>query len=176
MLAVFSVAVVGCTALSQSAEEAPAQTRCAPLPGNFTVSDLLGSWQARYGAATDNLAIHEDGLYDQSYVRDTDGYSFQNEAKSWSYVLDPAGQAYLHLEGMRRCDNTDELCEDSAGGGGDFHYWDFCLDRFVAMPDEVILMITGLPEGMPPDSAGIVLWHMAPSADAGSFRFVKVDD
>ena len=176
MLVVFTVGLVGCAARSQSGEELAAQTRCPALPGNFTMSHLIGSWEARYGAATDHLVIREDGSYDQSYVRDTDGYSFRNESRSWSYVLDPAGQAYLHLEGMRRCDNTDELCENPNGGGGDFHYWDFCLDRFVAMPDEVVLMITGFPEGIPSDSVGIVLWHMAPSADAGSFRFVKVDE
>ena len=73
---------------------------------------------------------------------------------------------------MRRCDNTDELCYDEDGGGGDYPYWDFCEYRGWEMPDEVVLIVTGVPEGISPPPRGIWLRHMSLSQQSAAPYFV----
>jgi len=151
--------------------------RCPALPIDFQESDLLGTWQSQYGAGIDTLMLHEDGSYEQRYVcevcNEGAGYSFDNSG-SWRLEYRESSVLYLHLQGMRRCDNTDTLCREQVGGG-DFPYWDFCEDRIVYMPGEVILVVTGQHERHPPAPRGIWLWHMSPST-AGSFHFELLEE
>jgi hypothetical protein len=157
----------------------PSSTRslgtCPSLPTEFNESYLYGIWIAKYGASTDTLVINPDGTYDQSFVRETDGYSFKNDGNTWWLENRASGEHYLHLNGMRRCDNTDELCANSNGGGGDFSYLDFCENRFVKMPDEVIILVTGIPNGADYSPRGIWLWHMSPSVESGSYHFEYIE-
>jgi len=154
----------------------PGEWRCPPLPETFQISDLNGMWRAEYGAATDTLILREDRTYKQVYVRHSDGYSFESSWNRWWLERRPSGGLYLHLEGMRRCDQIDELCYQEGGGGGDWLYWDFCEDRRVEMNGEVVLMVTGVPQDHEPAPRGIWLWHMAPSIDSGSFHFVLQEE
>jgi hypothetical protein len=80
------------------------------------------------------------------------------------------GTLYLHLEGMRRCDSIDELCMKESGGGGDRRYLDFCEDRLVEMPNEVILIVMGA-NSYKSNPEEIELWHMA--ATYGSYYFSR---
>lgn len=144
---------------------------CARVPQEFSSSDLIGVWTSRYGAATDRLVLQKDGTYSQTYVQESDGYSFENSGNEWRLESRASGGHYLHLGAMRRCDNTGELCSLPSGGGGEFWYWDFCEDRLVRMPGEVILLVTGARPGEEPAPRGVILWHMAADPDSGSFSF-----
>ncbi len=145
--------------------------RCPPLPATFQESDLIGTWQAEYGAATDTLILREDGTYKQVYTRHTGGPSFESSWNRWWLERRASGGLYLHLEGMRRCDFTNELCYQEGGGGGDVTYWDFCESRSVRMPGEVVIMVTGVPERGGYAPRGIWLWHMAlePGGGGGDY-------
>jgi hypothetical protein len=145
---------------------------CPPLPDEFQESDLYGTWSAEYGAATDVIEIREDGTYRQMYIRHSDGYEFENSGNQWWLESRDSGGLYLHLEGMRRCDSSDQTCYDLSGGGGGRAYWDFCEDRLVTMPDEVIVMVTGVADGHPSAPRGIWLWHMAASRETSAYHFV----
>jgi len=160
-----------CILNTPAPQREPQAWNCPPLPETFQESDLIGTWQAKYGAATDTLILKGDGTYKQTYVRHSDGYSFESLPKRWWLERRKSGGLYLHLEGMRRCDETDELCRKWDGGGDDFSYWDFCEDRYVRMPNEVVIMVTGVPQGEKPAPRGIWLWHMTSSPASGSFHF-----
>jgi hypothetical protein len=149
---------------------------CPPLPEEFRESDLYGMWSAEYGAATDVIEIREDGTYRQMYTRHSDGYAFENSWNQWWLESRVSSGLYLHLEGMRRCDSSDETCYDLSGGGGDWAYWDFCEDRLVTMPNEVTVMVTGVPDGHPSAPRGIWLWHMAFSRESGAYHFVLQEE
>jgi len=149
----------------------PIAWACPQLPEAFQETDLVGAWQASYGAAKDTLLVMADGTYKQLYTRDSDGYAFESSWNRWWLERRASGGLYMHFGGMRRCDETDELCSRIEGGGGDLSWWDFCEDRLVMMPNEVILMITGAPEGEETAPKGIWLWHMSADPDSGSYHF-----
>lgn len=153
----------------------PTAWRCPSLPETFQEGDLVGTWRAEYGNSIDTLIIRTDGKYRQIYTCDACGYSFEDGWNRWWLERRPSGGLYLHLEAMHRCDNTDELCRQGEGGG-EYAYWDFCEDRLVEMPGEVVLMVTGVPEGYPPAPRGIWLWHMAPSPGSGAFHFTLQEE
>ena len=56
---------------------------CPSLPTEFNESYLYGIWIAKYGASTDTLVINPDGTYDQSFLREIDEYSFENDGNTW---------------------------------------------------------------------------------------------
>ena len=149
---------------------------CPALPSGFDESWLIGRWQAEYGAAVDIIELSDDHTYKQRYERTAHGLQFQNGPNSWTLEAGPGGGFYLHLSRMRRCDDTDELCANPTGGSGERYWFDFCGGRFVQMPDEVILLVSGAPEveGITPPPDGIVLRHMAINSSSGSYHFVRV--
>lgn len=140
---------------------------CPPLPETFEEPDLIGTWRAQYGAATDTITLRNDGTYKQVYVGHTDGYSFETPWNRWWLEHRASGGLYLHLEGMRRCDFTNALCRQEGRGGGDVTYWDFCERRAVRMPGEIVVMVTGIPRGGGAAPRGIWLWHMALEPGSG---------
>jgi len=151
----------------------PGVWRCSPLPETFQKSHLVGVWRANYGGSTDILIIRADGTYKQIYFcegcNEMEGYYFESSWNRWWLEQRPSGGLYLHLEGMRRCDNLDGQCI-RGNGGWDFLYLDFCENRpGVEMPGEVILMVTGT--GNRPAPRGIELWHMAVSVESGASYF-----
>ena len=173
LAAPLALAIAAC---SPTATPTPLLWACPPLPNTISSGDLTGTWLAEYGAATDSLALASDGTFVQSYLRHTDGYSFIAEGQWWLESRDSTGH-YLHLEGMRRCDDTDELCSEPTGGSGTRAWLDFCEGRFLYSPDEVILLVTGEVEiqGIPPSAAGILLRHLAVNSGSGSFPFSRVE-
>jgi hypothetical protein len=147
-------------------------SRCPTIPMDFDRSELNGTWIAQYGASRDTLRIQSDGNYQQIYYRYTDGFSFTSDWKKWWLENGIDGTIYLHLENMRRCDISDELCQKTEGGGGDYPYWDFCSKRTVKMVDDIVLIVTGISEGNATAPKGIWLWHMPTDPDSGSYHFV----
>jgi hypothetical protein len=152
-----------------------------PLLETFQESDLIGMWQTQYGAgaSTDTLTIREDGTYKQVYACDVcyegEGRFFEKTGQWWLEERSNGG-LYLHLEGMRRCDNTDEVCEWESGGGGDYPYWNYCEGRVEHMPGEVILMVTGMPPGLGPAPRGVLLRHMATSRESAVASFALQEE
>jgi hypothetical protein len=168
------VLLVGC---SSRAEPTAAEWSCPPLPHEISNTDLVGTWIAEYGAATDSVTIAPDGTFLQSYIRQSDGYSFISAGR-WRLESRESTGHYLHLEGMRRCDDTDELCSDPEGGSGPRPWFDFCEGRYLTLPEEVVLLVTGEPQiqGLNPSSAGIWLRHLALDSSSGSFHFTRLDE
>jgi hypothetical protein len=89
---------------------------CDPLPNSFVDEDLIGEWTAEYfgGLAKDTLIINEGGLYKQIYI--SEPRNFESEWKNWWFEIDSNGYGILHLEGMRRCDDIESICNNPGGG------------------------------------------------------------
>jgi hypothetical protein len=168
------VLLVGC---SPRAEPTQSEWSCPPLPHEISNADLVGTWTAEYGAATDSVTIALDGTFLQSYIRHSDGYSFTSEGR-WRLETRESTGHYLHLEGMRRCDDTDELCSDPAGGSGLRPWFDSCEGRYLTLPEEVVLLVTGEAQiqDLNPSPAGIWLRHLALDSSSGSFHFTRLDE
>ena len=164
-------------ACSSGPTSTPVLWACPPLPDTISSADIAGTWLAEYGAATDSLTIAPDGTFVQSYFRHTDGYFFLSAGRWWLESRESTGH-YLHLEGMRRCDDTDELCSEPTGGSGPRPWLDYCEGRFLYSPDEVILLVTGEVEaqGIPPSAAGVWLRHLAVNSSSGSYHFTRVEN
>ncbi len=148
--------------------------RCTPLPDNFTTADLIGTWR-KWGIATtdtDQLTLREDGTYQQILDKPDLGY-YESSWNEWWIEQRPDGGTYLHLDGMRLCEYSDEICGLEEGGGGSQRYYDFCENRYLRMNEEVILSVIGEDAG--PESGtlgGIQLMHMRDFADSSSNFFV----
>jgi hypothetical protein len=152
-------------------------SNCPPLPHEISNADLVGTWAAEYGAATDTIAIAPDGTFRQSYFRHSDSYTFTSDGRWRLEARDSSGH-YLHLEGMRRCDDTDELCAQPGGGSGSHPWFDFCEGRYLTLPHEVVLLVTGEGQiqGVSPSPAGIWLRHLALDSSSGSFHFTRLEE
>jgi len=174
VISVFLIALV-CTSCSLGAHE-EGEWHCRSLPDAFQESDLIGTWQAEYGVGTDAdiIVLRQNGTYDQIYTCYVcePSISFENLGNQWWLEHRASGGIYLHLEGMRRCNFTDELCLQEGGGGGNRFYWDYCEDRGVKMPGEVVLMVIGTAEDEKDIPLGIKLAHMPPSPDSTPFYFI----
>jgi hypothetical protein len=174
LLFAFAISIGLLAACSQAAVSTPAGWACPYPPHEVSRGDLVGTWAAEYGAATDVLAISSDGTFLQTYTRQSDGYAFTSQGQ-WNLEDRESGGYYLHLRGMRRCDDTDELCADPEGGSGDHPWFDFCEGRFLVVPDEVVLLVTGEvhSQGLTPSPGGIWLRHLALDSSSGSFYFTR---
>ncbi len=119
---------------------------CPPLPETFTEADLIGTWVAEYhdSSTTDMLILRQDGKYKQIF----DSYiHFESDWQNWWIEYRPSGFLRLHLEGMRRCDSIESLCEKEDGGLLE-NMWavDECENEMIRMPGEIVLIVTGVPE------------------------------
>lgn len=181
-IAILIVAILSMSACTLCAQEPPPGVwRCPPLPKTFQESHLIGTWQAEYGAGTsiDTLILREDETYKQIYARHTDGYRYESTWNRWWLEYRASGGLYLHLDKMRRCDMWEELCYKEGGGGGDWLYWDYCEDRVIRMPGEVVLMVTGvteIDEWLLAPPRGILLAHMKDDPDSSSHYFILQEE
>ena len=159
----------------------PEVWHCPPLSKAFQESHLIGTWQTEYSPSyIDTLILKEDGTYKQIFARHTDGYRYESAWNQWWLEYRASGGLYLHLDKMRRCDQWDELCYKEGGGGGDWLYWDYCEDRVIRMPDEVVLMVTGVSKSYEkwygPVPRGIRLLHMLADPDSVPFHFTLQEE
>jgi hypothetical protein len=143
--------------------------RCGPLPEDFQESNLVGTWQVTQEGAVsfDIIVLQEEGTYRQTYQK-SKGDRYESPWNRWWVEHRPSGGVYVHLEGMRYCHITDEVCAMPEGGGGDRLFWDFCEDRVLEMKGEVILAVAEASEPHPLYGAaprGIILLHMRPNID-----------
>lgn len=165
-------------ASSEPRESPTPSVRCPPLPATFKESDLIGRWLAKYGGDdTDSLMVKEDGTYKQIYNDPLSGYHYESEWQTWSIEHRASGFLRLHMKGMRRCDGTGEFCKREGGGlGGSYpiRYYaiDYCEGEGVEMPDEIILVVTGVLEREAPFiPRSIKLRHMRLPGSAWTYSF-----
>ena len=117
---------------------------CLPLPKSFTPSDLVGTWEAEYfgGLAKDKLEIESDGTYKQVYTSSVKG--FETNSNAWHFEFDKDGYGFLHLEGMRRCDDIEAICDNPGGGlpAGEMAV-NQCKQELFHYSGEVVLLVVG---------------------------------
>jgi hypothetical protein len=126
---------------------------CPPLPSDFEESFLIGTWIAEYFDDTDTLIINPDHTYKQIF--NSNSLSFESDWQDWYFEYSPQGYGELHLTGMRRCDDTNRIC-NTIGGGlpiGE-RAINPCTSVYITYSDEVVLFITGYSGDVP---RGIVL-------------------
>lgn len=68
-------------------------------PATFQDSDLVGTWETRYGGAVDRLIIRADGTFKQIYREGT--YVYETPWNRWWTERLPNGRVRVHLEGAR---------------------------------------------------------------------------
>lgn len=168
-------------ACMQSTSEAHKEIgwRCPPLPETFEESDLIGTWYSRYNSlSNDTITLQADGTYKQVY-RETNGYTFESPLNRWYLEHRPDGGTYLHLVKMHYCLSIEEVCKREEGGGGNWPYYDSCVDHSIKMVNEVILAVTGDEgfryPGIQSVPRGIILWHMKSDADNADKFFILQD-
>lgn len=126
---------------------------CSPLPSDFEESFLLGTWIAEYFDDTDTLIINSDHTYKQIF--NSSSLSFESDWQDWYIEYSPQGYGELHLTGMRRCDDTNRIC-NTVGGGLPIGEKAInpCTSEYITYSNEVVLYITGYSRDVP---RGIVL-------------------
>jgi len=124
--------------------------KCPPLPPSFKTEDLFGTWVASYhgGNDTDTLVIRGDGTYRQTYDDPLASFHYESDWQKWSIEYRQSGYLRLHLEGMHRCDEFLSTCARQNGGINpeEFTAIDYCENQVIEMPDEVVLIVTGVPD------------------------------
>jgi hypothetical protein len=112
----------------------------------FQESDLIGTWVASYWSHdTDTLIIREDGTYKQIYNDPDSSFHYESDWQEWWTEPRPSGYLRLHLKGMHRFDDLPDVWERE-GGGTSSKTTDYCESVEVRMPDEVVLIVTGVLE------------------------------
>lgn len=142
---------------------------CPPLPENFKEADLIGTWVAEYWVdATDMLVLRDDGKYKQIYDDPTGNFHYESDWQTWWVEYRKVGYLWLHMDGMRRCDDLPEACEKEGGGTGR-RTIDSCEYVDVVEQGEVILVVTGVDFETP---RSIVLRQTRLAGNEWSYSFV----
>jgi hypothetical protein len=139
---------------------------CRPIPDGFTESDLIGNWIGKYFGNVDELIIRADGTYKQVYSSDT--LKFESEWQKWKLEYAADDTVRLHLSGMRRCDDTDSVCNLPGGGLGGTMAINPCTYQYITYTDEVILFVSGFDKKVP---RGIVLWQAKIAGSDWNFAY-----
>ena len=128
---------------------------CLPLPKGFDESSLVGTWVGKYFGTTDELIVRADGKYKQIYSSGT--LKFESDWQNWQLEHDIDGYVRLHFIGMRRCDDTDSVCDNPGGGlPTGVVAINPCTSEYITYSNEVILFVAGYYGNVP---RGIVLWQ-----------------
>lgn len=148
----------------------------SPEPG-FEQSDLVGTWEARYGSRVDTVILKGDGTFKQVY-RDATArdYVYETPWKEWRLERFPDGRIRLHLQGARyyiRGITIGEL-RGITGGGADkdvhptrepgalpYPFYDPFGREHLHMVGELILTVRV------DSSAEFLLHHMTYSSEEG---------
>lgn len=172
-LIIFLVAITALSACAYIKEEQVDQAKaiCPALPESFTEDALIGTWSADYANGNiDTIIIREDGTYKQIFSSTVPSLSFESSWKKWWIEQRDSGYLRLHLEGMRRCDDLESICQNPSGGlNPDLDRTiDYCENVNITMENQVILVVTGTQYNVP---KGIVLRHARLSGSNWSYVF-----
>lgn len=143
---------------------------CALPPTSFKESDLIGTWVGKPGTATfTTLTLYEDHTYKQIYKDPYINLVYESEAKpKWWLEYRKSGIHLLHLDKMKDCDNDLSSCEKNVATKPAPILWgDPCEGTLIKQEDEVILLITGIPENWSENfPRSILLRYLEPDPDA----------
>jgi hypothetical protein len=162
----------GTTQPTKPSIEATKMYACPALPQTFKETDLIGTWVTSYSLNDqDILILREDGIYQQIYDDPDAGQRYESDWHEWWIERRESGYLRLHLEGMRRAGEIESIF-NREGGGIDpelFTAIDYCENKVVEMPDEIVLIVTGSKDDVP---RGIILrqTRLAGSEWTWSFR------
>jgi hypothetical protein len=115
---------------------------------------LVGTWVASYSLNdTDTIIIKEDGTYKQIYDDPDAGQRYESGWFEWTLEYRENNLARLHLEGMRRAGDLESIFQRDGGGVDPKLYTaiDYCENEVIEMPDEIVLIITGVSYETPRD-------------------------
>ncbi len=85
----------------------PTDPLCAEAPfmppdAETAESDLVGTWESRYGRSVDTLLIRPDGTFKQVYQDGyASGYVYETPWSEWWLERFPHGRLRVHLQGAR---------------------------------------------------------------------------
>jgi hypothetical protein len=144
-------------------------------PSDLSVSDLVGTWEARYGKdITDKITIREDGMYQQLYENKRTGYRYETSWDPFRIEYLSNRSIYIHLEHGRYFSAGEETAELNGMGipcpkefpGCYFGthprvFFDPYTGIDVEMLNELVLTIRKKPNGE------IVFHHIRTSSDGG---------
>jgi hypothetical protein len=171
-LALVALLIAGCSSGPGAGSEP--EWRCPPLPPDFQEADLVGTWEHRLRSHWgDRLTLRQDGTCQQEYTRKDPSFTIEC---TW-YLEEKWGGLYLHVEGMHYCISGDTSC--GSPGGGNLLYYDWCSDRVIKMPNEVVFSVTGVQDDFAafhkrPAPRGIILRHMVLDPDSrGDFLWLN---
>lgn len=144
-----------------------------PVPNGFEQSDLIGTWRATYGGpdTIDTIKLKSDGTYQQVFQSPASDYYYEGSWNRWYLENTADGRPKLHLEGMKYCIFTIDMCK-ATGHGEALYYYDFIDDAGVELTNELILRVVG-DENSP---RGLLLLQMPVDPDEGAERFVFIDE
>jgi hypothetical protein len=181
VLLVIYVLLTACTGSDTGSSTAvtEGEWRC-PLPsGGFEESSLVGTWHLDdpVSPRRETIALKADGTYQQR-LEQAGEVLYESAWNRWSVERRPSGGLYLHLEAMRYCELTGQICERPQGGTGNILLYDICEDRPLTMEDEVLLAIVGTQDERIQElldaPRGIMLLHMRHEIDVpGSFFILE---
>src|SRR5205814_5402435 len=114
----------------------------------------------------DTISLRSDHTFTQTYDDRVTHDHLQSEGQGWWLESRDNGRTYLHLPGMRKCDDLN-VCRQGGGGGNRFWY-DFCEQRIIRMPGEVILLVLGVPPDRIQPPRSIELYHLLVDGDTSS--------
>lgn len=172
LAAVLSAVVLFCGAPLRSIRECLEAPYSNP-PSIVQDSDLVGTWETRYGKSIDRLIFRADGafkqIYEDPYVED---YVYETPWDAWWVERFPDGRARIHLRGARyylagiRMAERDGMRSDAPelwgrSGPPPYPFYDPFADEIVVMVGELILNVRT-------DSSGeLLLHHMFIETDRG---------
>lgn len=172
ILVLLTAAACGAGWLMLAAQDVP----YANPPESLQDSDLVGTWETRYGRSVDRLILRADGTFKQVYQDNTvEGYVYETPWNEWWLERFPDGRVWVHLQGARyylagiRIAELEGLPEPAPTDqpelwGKDrfpLSFYDPFGKEFLEMVGELILSVRS------DDSGEIILHHMWGSADRG---------
>jgi hypothetical protein len=110
-----------------------------PPPATFEAQDLAGTWRAHYDGSVDTLILKADGTFKQVYEDRYDAdYVYETPWNEWRLERYPDGRARVYLEGARFYEHGPMIAEEG-GCYRDWMFYDQVAERFVTMPDTLVL-------------------------------------
>lgn len=171
LIAIVLLLIVSACAYVAQEQQSDSKDVCPTPPKVLDKEDLVGTWIADYANGnTDKVILKEDGTYKQIFSSTVSTLSFESNWQKWWIEERDSGYLYLHLEGMKRCDDLESICKYPNGGlNPDYdRALDYCENTSIAMKNEVILIVTGTQYNVP---KGIVLRHARLSGSDWSYIF-----
>jgi hypothetical protein len=127
-------------------EDGEPKGACPVPPKALGEEDLIGTWVADYANGNiDKIIIKDDGTYKQIFSSTASDLSFESSWQKWWIEQKDHGYLYLHLEGMKRCDDLETICKYPNGGLNPDHdrAIDYCDNLSITMENQIILIVTG---------------------------------